>query len=195
MARRTMSAPEGHQGGDDFRTRLQSWRHQRRLTQEQLGDQLGYEVSYIRKIEGGSRPPSRAFMARLSLVAGPSAGLLEGATVGDVGRPTLPQAPDRLIGRHVAVDAVVALLTGTARCVTLVGPPGIGKTRLAMAVAARLEQVFPDGAWWVPLLDVDRAAHSRFQTPAPTRPLRRCARVRRSNFSSPAPGWLVRRSP
>lgn len=152
-----MAAREGGQTAEDFRTQLQSWRHQCRLTQEQLAEQLGYEVSYIRKIEGGTRPPSRAFLARLSLVAGPSAGHLVRATVGDVARPTLPQPPDRLIGRDTTVETVLTLLEGPARCVTLVGPPGIGKTRLAMAVAARHEQVLPDGAWWIPLLDVNSA--------------------------------------
>ncbi len=42
----------------------------------------------------------------------------------------------------------------TARAVTLCGAGGIGKTRLAIHVAARLAHGFPDGAWFIELADV-----------------------------------------
>ena len=45
-----------------------------------------------------------------------------------------------------------ALLASTpGQLVTLVGPPGIGKTRLSLQVAAELRSVFPDGVHFVPL--------------------------------------------
>ena len=65
-------------------------------------------------------------------------------------RPALPAATDALIGREDALDAVLALL-GRHRLVTLLGPGGIGKTRLAQAVAGRSAADFPDGVWWVDL--------------------------------------------
>jgi predicted ATPase len=123
------------------------------MTQQKLGEALGYDGNYVAKIEGGTRPPSRAFLARLSLVAGQTEEALLRASVGDVARPPLPQPPDSLIGRDDALDVIGRLLAGPARCVTLVGAPGIGKTRLAMEVAQRLDRVFPQGSWWVPLLD------------------------------------------
>ncbi|HVM15922.1 MAG TPA: tetratricopeptide repeat protein, partial [Egibacteraceae bacterium] len=49
---------------------------------------------------------------------------------------------------------VVARFDEGARCVTLVGAPGIGKTRLALEIATRLDSVFSSGTWWVPLVDV-----------------------------------------
>ncbi|MFE7549897.1 BTAD domain-containing putative transcriptional regulator [Streptomyces gardneri] len=52
-------------------------------------------------------------------------------------RQNLPTPPTTLVGRGPAQEAVVRLL-GTERLVTLTGPGGVGKTRLALAVAAQL---------------------------------------------------------
>ncbi|MGP4105389.1 ATP-binding protein, partial [Nonomuraea sp. KM90] len=55
-----------------------------------------------------------------------------------------------LIGREQDVAEAGALL-GSARLVTLKGPGGVGKTRLALAVAERADDAFPDGVWLVEL--------------------------------------------
>ncbi|WP_026360740.1 BTAD domain-containing putative transcriptional regulator [Amycolatopsis nigrescens] len=65
-------------------------------------------------------------------------------------RTNLPVALGDLIGRDEAVADLRASL-GTHRLVTLVGPGGVGKTRLAMATAAGLTGEFPDGVWVVDL--------------------------------------------
>lgn len=56
------------------------------------------------------------------------------------------------VGREAELDAVTRLLVDPdRRLVTLVGPGGIGKTRLGLQVAAKLLQQFPDGIWLVEL--------------------------------------------
>jgi len=54
------------------------------------------------------------------------------------------------LGREREIEEVSALLVG-ARLVTLTGPGGTGKTRLAVECAARLADRFPAGGWFVPL--------------------------------------------
>ncbi|WP_158580060.1 ATP-binding protein [Geodermatophilus marinus] len=64
----------------------------------------------------------------------------------------LPAPVSSLIGREHEVARLRELLTGpTTRLVTLVGPGGIGKTRLALRVAGEVRSAFPDGVAAVPL--------------------------------------------
>jgi class 3 adenylate cyclase len=58
----------------------------------------------------------------------------------------LPVQTTSFVGRQTELDQVAAEL-GTARLVTLVGPGGVGKTRLAAQVAAGVVDKFPDGVW------------------------------------------------
>ena len=62
-----------------------------------------------------------------------------------------------LIGRERAIDEVADLIgRDGARLVTLTGPGGIGKTRLAVAVGERLQDRFDAGTVFVPLAAVTR---------------------------------------
>lgn len=57
-----------------------------------------------------------------------------------------------LVGRsHELASLTEKLCHPTYRCVSLVGPGGIGKTRLAVAAGAQLQEAFPDGVWLVEL--------------------------------------------
>lgn len=64
----------------------------------------------------------------------------------------LPPPLTPLIGRTQEIAELVPRLRHTIyRCVSLVGPGGIGKTRLACAVGEQLSVYFPDGIWLVAL--------------------------------------------
>ncbi|BDG74299.1 ATP-binding protein [Roseomonas fluvialis] len=66
----------------------------------------------------------------------------------------LPRPLTRLIGRNADVDRVESRLR-EARLVTVVGAGGVGKTRLALAVADRNRSCFPNGAWLADLSPVE----------------------------------------
>ena len=73
----------------------------------------------------------------------------------DPARHNLPVARTPLVGREPEVAAVVALLLRDGvGLLTLSGPAGTGKTRLAMAVAAALAECFDDGARFVALAPI-----------------------------------------
>src|SRR5258707_12555907 len=66
--------------------------------------------------------------------------------------------PTPCIGRSQETDEIGALLDDpSCRLLTLVGPGGIGKTRLAVEVANHKRATFPDGLFFVPLAPLNRA--------------------------------------
>jgi predicted ATPase/DNA-binding CsgD family transcriptional regulator len=69
----------------------------------------------------------------------------------------LPADATSFVGRRRELAEIRKKLT-TARVVSLVGPGGVGKTRLAIRAAADLGRGFSDGAWLVELADLHDAA-------------------------------------
>lgn len=100
--------------------------------------------------ESGLEPgPDLAALHQAILTRSPE---LETARAAEPVRGNLPEALTELIGRTTAVKEVGALVTD-ARLVTLTGPGGVGKTRLAIEAASRLTMA--DGTWLVELAGLD----------------------------------------
>jgi len=71
----------------------------------------------------------------------------------------LPLQPTPFLGREEQVARVVDLLSrDDVRLLTITGPGGVGKTRLALQAAADLLEDFPDGVWFVDLSVLDDPA-------------------------------------
>ena len=70
----------------------------------------------------------------------------------------LPPQLSPFIGREALVAEIRGRLEQPGvRLLTLTGPGGAGKTRLALQVAAELVEAYPDGVWFVPLAPVTSA--------------------------------------
>jgi predicted ATPase/DNA-binding winged helix-turn-helix (wHTH) protein len=70
----------------------------------------------------------------------------------------LPASPGTLHGRDNELQALGALVSAR-RLVTVVGPGGIGKTRLALAVAQGQRARVADGVWWIELAPINDGQH------------------------------------
>jgi hypothetical protein len=76
----------------------------------------------------------------------------------DAYRNNLPLQPTPLVGREKEVAQVCDLLRGDeTRLLTLTGPGGTGKTRVALQAAADLLDDFPDGTFLAPLATLTEA--------------------------------------
>ena len=137
------------------------------LSQEELAERSGLSRRGISDLERGVRrapwPETVRMLAdALELAEGDRAALLAAArpsvfhdaasSRSDPTPATVPTPLTRLIGREHEVTALRATLhRDDARLVTVTGPGGVGKTRLAIAVADGMRDDFPDGIAFVDL--------------------------------------------
>ena len=84
----------------------------------------------------------------------------------DPGVGNLPLELTSFVGRDRELAEIRRLLA-SARAITLTGPGGVGKSRLAVRAGHKLSRHFPDGAWMVELADLDSPDLSRTRLPVP----------------------------
>lgn len=145
-------------------------RRQLDLTQAGLGQCAGCSEAAIRKIEADERKPSRQLAellaAALQIPAEQRETFLQAARGVQVEELRLEASPHphnlptlltATINRTRDLASVTTLFKNpTVHLVTLLGPPGIGKTRLSVECGYALLGDFPDGTWFVDLAEVAR---------------------------------------
>ncbi|MBE0669966.1 MAG: helix-turn-helix domain-containing protein [Anaerolineales bacterium] len=165
---------------------LREQRTARRLTREEFSSRVGCSTAMLRKIEDDERRPS----AQIAELIANCLEIDDRETFVKVARgewttdrlspvsqrvqppnfpPTqtsssnLPILPTPLIGRQQEVDELCKLLTDPhCRMLTIAGPGGMGKTRLALETASRSQTDYEDGVYFVPLAPIHS---SRFLIP------------------------------
>ena len=148
--------------GEPFANRLRRLRREQGLTQQELADRSGISVRAIsdleREINLRPRRDTAGMLADGLGLTGPArASFLDTArrwravSFGDVASE-LPVAAGPLLGRARELDAIVRLLLAAEpRLLTLTGPGGVGKTRLAEEAARRIAPHFADGVLFLRL--------------------------------------------
>ena len=154
------------------------------LTRKEFARRVGCSVSTLRKIEDSERHPSVQIAELIAncldippaehstfvkvargelgidrlfpisrLVGEPN---ISPASATPLLHANLPVLPTPLIGRQREIEELIRLLRDPqCRLLTLVGPGGIGKTRLAIETASHFQDVFPNGVYFVPFSSVN----------------------------------------
>lgn len=147
-------------------------------TQEQLARQVNCSTITLRKLEAGERRPSEQIATRLAEIfqlapheqeaflrfARRGLGNAPPSTFASPWQPAaprsnLPSAVTSLVGREKELTDVYAYLQhADIRLVSLVGPPGIGKTRLSVEAGRAALSAFPDGVFFAALAPLNDPA-------------------------------------
>jgi transcriptional regulator with XRE-family HTH domain len=166
-----MELPAGSRRPSSFGALLRGHRVAAGLSQEALAERAMLTERGVRYLERDLRRPYPDTLRRLAAALDlepsdaavllgaarrpPAPASLEAGTLGAVG---LPAPPTPLIGREPEATAMAALLCrAEIRMLTLTGPGGVGKTRLAVRVAEQTLSAFRDGVVWVPLAALSNA--------------------------------------
>jgi predicted ATPase/DNA-binding XRE family transcriptional regulator len=148
---------------------LRQLRIEARLTQEELAEAARLSPRSVSDLERGinrtARKDTALLLADALGLAGPPREVFVAAARGRVpaadvlaalsaSRNNLPTPVDSFIGRQMELAEITEAVRAY-RMVTLTGPGGSGKTRLALEAAASLMPEFADGVWLVTLVTVN----------------------------------------
>ncbi len=163
---------------NSFGSILRRYRSAALLSQEELAERSGVSCRAISDLERGVRRTARLETVRmladgLQLSASERQVLAQVASAGSADKPSrddqpvgartrqlisLPKSGSPFVGRTMDLERISSLLRqAETQMVTITGPAGIGKTRLAIEIGQQLEHDFPDGVAFAGLETVTSA--------------------------------------
>jgi tetratricopeptide (TPR) repeat protein/transcriptional regulator with XRE-family HTH domain len=144
-------------GTSPFAEELERLLRKRGLSWRRLSDLIGYTPSWLSKIKHGA-PPSAELARKCDQVLEAEGQLiaLAAATGGPVRLAQLPAAAATFVGRETELFELSQILAshgapGTPQTIAIDGPPGAGKTALALRVAHTVVEHYSDGQLYVDL--------------------------------------------
>ena len=157
--------------GPQFGVMLKHLRESAGLSQEALAERSGLSTRGISDLERGIRLTPR--LETVHMIADglgldeAQKAMLFAARVDRVSVPenrseeyeSFPVVPTLFVGRTTEIERILGIFDRTdVRLLTLTGPGGVGKTRIAIEIAQQLSQRFPSGAVFVDLAPVQHSA-------------------------------------
>lgn len=150
--------------GDTFGSLLKKARETAALTQAELAAAASVSINTVSVLERGLYLPGAGNLKRLAnalkFTEHERQAFLRVGIGGD-GRSTLvtrvvvpPRPTTWLANQRDEIAALVGRLAGGARLVTVTGPPGVGKSRLALEAVRGLDDAFPDGIAFADLAEL-----------------------------------------
>jgi len=139
-----------------FGEELRRLRRRSGLSQETLAARAGLSPEAVSLLERGRRSPRMTTMRLLAeglrLPESDRSALFASVNFPEPSVPSLPVFADNPVGRDAELRAVAELIErDDTRLLTLLGPAGVGKTRIAVGYAATQPAQFPDGVHWFPI--------------------------------------------
>jgi predicted ATPase/DNA-binding XRE family transcriptional regulator len=139
-----------------FGQELRRLRRRSGLSQETLAARAGLSPEAVSLLERGRRSPRMTTMRLLAqglrLPESDRSALFASVNLHERSAPSLPAFADRPIGRDNELRQIAELIErDDTRLLTLLGPAGVGKTRIAVEYAATQPARFPDGVHWFPI--------------------------------------------
>lgn len=151
------------------------------LTQIELARQVGCSAAAIRKFEAEERRPSAQMCQRLVEIFQIPENELKNFLLFSRGdwqksindhpqvypwnsslnqtTSNLPAATTALVGHSADIEKLQEYMKNEMiRLVTIIGPPGIGKTRISLEIAHKLSKLFEGGTYLIPLANLENAS-------------------------------------